>query len=250
MPTKAFDLSGQVAVVTGAVGGIGFPIASALADNGARLALLDMNEDVKALAGRLPGTGHIGRVADLTRFDSLADHVTAIEQQFGQIDILVNNAGIALIDDAVDVSEERWDLQMALNLKAPFLLAQAVGRGMLKRGYGRIVNVASQAGVIALQGHVGYTATKAGLIGMTKVLALEWAPSGVTINAVSPTVVNTELGRRVFEGKRGEDFKALLPTRRFAEPEEIASAVLYLVSKQAGSTNGANLMVDGGYTIQ
>ena len=101
-----------------------------------------------------------------------------------------------------------------------------------------------------MQGHVGYTATKAGLIGMTKALALEWGPKGVTVNAVSPTVVNTELGRRVFAGQLGDDFKAKLPTRRFAEPEEVALAVLYLVSAGAASTNGANLLVDGGYTIQ
>ncbi|PCM50217.1 hypothetical protein CP335_08435 [Pseudomonas fluorescens] len=96
----------------------------------------------------------------------------------------------------------------------------------------------------------GYTSSKAALIGMTKALALEWGPKGVTVNAVSPTVVNTALGRRVFEGKRGEDFRAQLPTRRFAEPEEIALTILYLVSKGSGSTNGANVMVNGGYTIQ
>ncbi|VVN56966.1 NAD-dependent glycerol dehydrogenase [Pseudomonas fluorescens] len=247
---QAYDLTGQVAVVTGAMGGIGLPVVTMLAERGAKVVLLDVAEEVISTANYLPGKGHSGRVINLLELESIGAAVADIEGQYGKIDILINNAGTALIDDAISVTEAAWDLQMALNLKAPFLLAQAVGRGMLHREYGRIVNVASQAGVVALQGHVAYTSSKAALIGMTKALALEWGPKGVTVNAVSPTVVNTALGRRVFEGKRGEDFRAQLPTRRFAEPEEIALTILYLVSKGSGSTNGANVMVDGGYTIQ
>ncbi|WP_279338428.1 MULTISPECIES: SDR family NAD(P)-dependent oxidoreductase [Enterobacteriaceae] len=117
--------------------------------------------------------------------------------------------------------KERRDLQVAINLTTPFLLAQAVGPGMLSRGYGRVLNISSQTGVIAPHGHAGYSSTKAGLIGLTKVLALEWGPHSVTVNAVSPTVVNSALGRRVFDGEEGTRFKSLLPTRRFAELEEI-----------------------------
>lgn len=247
---SAYDFSGQVAVVTGAYGAIGSTISLMLAERGARVIMLDRIDGKNANLHELQGKGHSSRVIDLTAFESISPVIEDVEREYGKIDILINNAGIALIDDALNVSEQRWDLQMDINLKAPFILAQAVGRGMLERGYGRIVNMASQAGVIALQGHVGYTATKAGLIGMTKALALEWGPKGVTVNAVSPTVVNTELGRRVFAGQLGDDFKAKLPTRRFAEPEEVALAVLYLVSAGAASTNGANLLVDGGYTIQ
>jgi NAD(P)-dependent dehydrogenase (short-subunit alcohol dehydrogenase family) len=247
---EAYDLTGQVAVVTGAAGGIGKSIAEVLAESGAKVVLLDRVADIGDFAARLPGRGHFGMTVNLLEYDVLESTVERIEREVGPIHILVNNAGTALIDDAESVPREHWDLQMDLNLKSPFLMSQAVGRRMLARGKGRIVNIASQAGVIALQGHVGYTATKAGLIGMTKVLAYEWGPRGVTVNAVSPTVVNTELGRRVFEGELGDAFKAKLPTRRFAEPEEIALAVLYLASNGAGSTTGANLLVDGGYTIQ
>lgn len=247
---QAYDLTGQVAVVTGGAGGLGVAIGTALAESGARVVLVDRLEGTADVAAGLPGEGHVGIVADLVAFDTIAPLVERIEAAVGAIDILVNNAGTALIDDAVDVPVDRWDFQMDLNLKSPFLIAQAVGRKMIARGSGRIVNMASQAGVIALQGHVAYTATKAAIIGMTKALAFEWSPHGITVNAVSPTVVNTELGRRIFDGEVGAQFKAKLPTRRFAEPEEIALAVLYLAGKGAGSTTGANLLVDGGYTIQ
>lgn len=247
---EAYDLSGQIAVVTGAAGEIGFLIASQLAERGAKVALVDISEKVTEAASKLTGKGHTGWVVDLTDASAIAPAVKSIEAHYERIDILVNNAGIALIDDAVDVPKDRWDLQVAINLTAPFLLAQAVGPGMLSRRYGRVVNISSQAGVIALQGHAGYSSTKAGLIGLTKVLALEWGPHGVTANAVSPTVVNTALGRRVFDGEEGVRFKSLLPTRRFAEPEEISLAVLYLVSQGSGSTTGANLLVDGGYSMQ
>ena len=247
---QAYDLTGQVAVVTGGAGGLGVAIGTALAESGARVVLVDRLEGTADVAAELPGEGHVGIVADLVAFDTIAPLVERIEAAVGAIDILVNNAGTALIDDAVDVPVDRWDFQMDLNLKSPFLIAQAVGRKMIARGSGRIVNMASQAGVIALQGHVAYTATKAAIIGMTKALAFEWSPHGITVNAVSPTVVNTELGRRIFDGEVGAQFKAKLPTRRFAEPEEIALAVLYLAGKGAGSTTGANLLVDGGYTIQ
>ncbi|MBB3349268.1 GolD/DthD family dehydrogenase [Sphingomonas sp. BK069] len=247
---QAYDLTGQVAVVTGGAGGLGVEIGTALAESGARVVLVDRLEGTADVAARLPGEGHVGIVADLVAFDTIAPLVERIEAAVGAIDILVNNAGTALIDDAVDVPVDCWDFQMDLNLKSPFLIAQAVGRKMIARGSGRIINMASQAGVIALQGHVAYTASKAAIIGMTKALAFEWSPHGVTVNAVSPTVVNTELGRRVFEGEAGVQFKAKLPTRRFAEPEEIALAVLYLASNGAGSTTGTNLLVDGGYTIQ
>ena len=131
-----------------------------------------------------------------------------------------------------------------------FVLCQQVGRIMLRQRYGRIVSMASQAGIVALPNHVAYCVTKAGIINMTKVLALEWGPHGITANAISPTVVETELGRRVWAGAPGEAMKQLIPSRRFAQPGEIAMAALYLASKAAGMVNGENLVVDGGYTIQ
>jgi len=121
---------------------------------------------------------------------------------------------------------------------------------MLERGCGRIINLASQAGVVALDKHLAYCVSKAGVISMTKVLALEWSPQGIQVNAISPTVVMTELGREAWAGEVGEQMKRLIPARRFAEPEEIAAAALFLASDAAAMITGENLMIDGGYTIQ
>ncbi len=139
---------------------------------------------------------------------------------------------------------------MAVNLKAPFMLAQAVGKAMIAKRYGRIVNIASQASVVALDRHVAYCTSKAALVGMTQVLAAEWAEYGITVNAVSPTVVETELGKRAWAGEVGAAMKKKIPTGRFAQPEEIAIAVLYLASDAAAMVDGENFIIDGGYTIQ
>jgi len=121
---------------------------------------------------------------------------------------------------------------------------------MLKQGHGSIINLASQAGVVALPNHVAYCASKAGVIGLTQVLSLEWGPSNINVNSISPTVVLTELGKKAWAGKVGEEFKAKIPSRRFAEPEQIAAAAVYLASSEASIINGANLVIDGGFTVQ
>jgi NAD(P)-dependent dehydrogenase (short-subunit alcohol dehydrogenase family) len=162
----------------------------------------------------------------------------------------VNNAGVAYLDDAENLSEEYWDKTMAVNLKAPFLLAQAVGRVMIQKKRGKIINIASQAGVIALDKHVAYCASKAGLIGMAKVLALEWAEFGINVNAIAPTVILTELGKKAWAGEVGEAMKKKIPLRRFGYPEEVAAAALYLASPASDLVTGETLVIDGGYTIQ
>jgi 2-deoxy-D-gluconate 3-dehydrogenase len=246
---QAFDLSGQVALVTGGASGIGLAVAELLAAKGASLVLLDLSDHVTAVAKQLSGE-HLGiacNVADLGQIEvAVADAV----KRFGRIDVLVNNAGVALLDRADAVKESDWDKTMAINLKAPFFLAQAVAAVMKVQGGGRIVNLASQASVIALERHVAYCASKAALVSMTQVLAVEWAPLGITVNAVSPTVVETELGKKAWAGEVGEAMKKKIPTGRFAQPAEIAAAILYLVSAHAGMITGENLVIDGGYTIQ
>lgn len=247
-----FDLTGKTALVTGAAQGIGKAIALLFASKGADLVLVDLKEEVRDLAEEIAKLGRraLPIVADLTDFSSLPEVVKKAMDTFSKIDILVNNAGVAILDDAENLSEEAWDKTMDINLKAPFLLSQLVGREMIKRKSGKIINIASQAGIVALDRHVAYCTSKAGLIAMTKVLALEWGEFGINVNAIAPTVVLTELGRKAWAGEVGEAMKQKIPLRRFALPEEIAAAALFLASNASDIVTGATLVVDGGYTIQ
>ena len=246
---QGLRLDDQVALVTGAASGIGFAVAELFAAQGARLVMLDRSDEVVAAAQRLPGE-HLGLVCDVSNLPQIATAIAQADAHFGRIDILVNNAGVALLERADDVTENAWDTTMAINLKAPFFISQAVATRMARQGGGRIINLASQAAVVALERHVAYCASKAALVSMTQVLALEWAARGITVNAVSPTVVETALGKQAWAGEVGDVMKSKIPVGRFAQPEEIAAAILYLASGHAGIVNGANLLIDGGYTIQ
>ncbi len=246
-----FDFSGRVALVTGGASGIGLEIARAFTGRGARVVLFDRDARVGSVAEGLGGAGgHLGMTVDVTDDAAVIAAVKEVATRCARVDILVNNAGLARLAPAEDVTMEDWDAHIALNLRSPFLMSREVGRIMLEQGAGRIVNIASQAGIVALPHHVAYSAAKAAIINMTKILALEWGPRGITVNAISPTIVETELGRRVWAGEPGEAMKLRIPTRRFAQPEEIALAALYLSSGAAGMINGENLVVDGGFTIQ
>jgi NAD(P)-dependent dehydrogenase (short-subunit alcohol dehydrogenase family) len=248
----SFSLKGKVALITGGARGIGKAIAVLFAKNGARIVLVDLDPVVESVAQEISTLGDksIAAVADITRKDEVEKAVAVALREFGTIDILVNNAGVAYLDDAENLSEEYWDKTMAVNLKAPFLLAQAVGRVMIQKKRGKIINIASQAGVIALDKHVAYCASKAGLIGMAKVLALEWAEFGINVNAIAPTVILTELGKKAWAGEVGEAMKKKIPLRRFGYPEEVAAAALYLASPASDLVTGETLVIDGGYTIQ
>ena len=246
---KAFSLAGLTALVTGGASGIGLSIATAFAQSGARLALVDRDPKVEAAARSL-GPDHIALVVDVAEDGAPRRTVDEVAKRFGRLDILVNNAGIARLAPCAEASRADWDLTLAVNLTAPFLFAQAAGAHMMARGSGRIINMASQAASVALQSHVAYCTSKAAIVGMTKVMALEWGPHGITVNTISPTVVETELGRQAWAGDVGEAMKKLIPSRRFAQPEEVASAALYLASPAAAMVNGADLAIDGGYTIQ
>ncbi|MCB1497369.1 MAG: D-threitol dehydrogenase [Bauldia sp.] len=242
------DFAGRSVFITGAAAGIGRAVADAFAARGARLALMDRDPRIEEGARSL-GDGHLGLVGDVTDEDSVQRCVRAAERAFGGIDILVNNAGIGPLAPAESYPTAEWDRTLGINLKGAFLVARTVAPAMLDRGKGRIVNMASQAAAIGIEGHVAYCASKAGIIGMTNCMALEWGPRGVTVNAVSPTVVETELGLTGWAGEKGVRARAAIPTRRFAKPWEVAAAVLYLAGDGAGMVNGANLAIDGGYTI-
>jgi NAD(P)-dependent dehydrogenase (short-subunit alcohol dehydrogenase family) len=248
---KDFGLTGKVALVTGAAAGIGRAIADLYVDKGADVVLVDLSPSVHDAARELAARGRktLGIVADLTVTEAVQQAVGQALKEFGRIDILVNNAGAAFLDNAETLSEDDWDRTMAINLKAPFILSQLVGRAMISAGGGKIINVASQAGVIALDRHVAYCTSKGGIIMMTKVLALEWARHGITVNAISPTVTLTELGKRAWAGQVGEDMKRLIPVGRFAYPEEVAAVALFLASQAADMINGENVLIDGGYSI-
>jgi len=246
---KVFDMTGKVVLVTGGAMGIGNAIANAFAQRGARLALADLSPTVSEAAARLPGKGHFSIVADISVPGEADRVVAAVVEELGGIDVLVNNAGVAMLDSAEKLTDEMWDRTIAVNLSAPFRMARAAFQALKKSGSGRIVNIASQAASIALDKHVAYCTSKAGVLGLTRVLAAEWAQYGITVASISPTVVETELGRRAWAGEVGAAMKRKIPTGRFAQPEEIALAALYLASGAAGMITGADLMIDGGYTM-
>jgi NAD(P)-dependent dehydrogenase (short-subunit alcohol dehydrogenase family) len=251
--TLAIDLTGKVAVVTGAGKGIGRAICLELAQAGADVfgvsrteADLDsLGDEVRALGVRFGAC-----VADLSSA-AAAEHAAQQAAAFGDVDILVNNAGVARTAPAEDVTEADWDAVMDTNLKGAFFVAQALGRGMLARGHGRIVNVSSQAGVVGLRDHAAYCASKAGLGLITKVLAIEWGPRGVSVNAVAPTVILTPMGELVWgDPAVGGPMLAKIPLGRFGRPVEVASVVAFLASDLAAMINGETVLIDGGYTAQ
>jgi NAD(P)-dependent dehydrogenase (short-subunit alcohol dehydrogenase family) len=246
----SFGLDGRVAVVTGAASGICAAIAKTFATKGARVGIVGRNgAEARKKADEL-GPRCAGFTCDVSDPGSVEIAVQEIIARFGRVDILVNNAGVAVLDRAEDLTIGAWDATFAVNLRGAFLMSQAVGKHMLEAGSGNIINIASQAATVALAGHAAYCASKAGLLGLTRVLAYEWAGRGVTVNAISPTVVMTDLGRKAWDGAKGDALKALIPTGRFAEPEEIAATALFLASDASKMINGADILVDGGYTIQ
>jgi D-threitol dehydrogenase (NAD+) len=239
----SFALDGKVAVITGGASGIGAAIASAYAAKGAKVVILDLvvpsePGDVAAFA------------CDVTDQASVAAAVDQVMRLHGRIDVLVNSAGVAKLAPAEELSLPAWNTTLAVNLTGAFLLCQTVGRIMLEQRRGKVINLASQAASVALLAHAAYCASKFGLVGLTRVLASEWAGRGVTANTISPTVVLTDLGRKAWEGRKGDELKEQIPTGRFAYPEEIAAAAVFLASDAADMINGADLLVDGGYTIR
>ena len=253
MKGKMFDLAGQKAIVTGAGKGIGKAIALGLAEAGADVGLVSRTvSELEAVAEQIRALGRQAAViaSDLTLTERIQPLVEDFAGQLGGIDILVNNAGINIPQDSVDVTVEAWDQILDINLKASFFLAQAVGRVMISQGRGgRIIQISSQTGSVALIKRAAYCASKAGLNLVTKVLALEWAPHGILVNAVSPTFIETELSKGFLADPQFREYalaKNLL--KRIGTPEDVMGAVVYLASPAASLVTGHVLLVDAGWT--
>jgi len=245
-----FSLTGKTAVITGGAAGIGYATAEFFARKGVSLVLADLNPNTDVIAKQLDQNA-IGLSGDITDGAYRDQVIEAAAAQFGKIDILVNCAGIVALEKAEDIQESDWDRTMNINLKSSFMMAQRMGKYFIANEIsGSIVNMASQAGVIALDKHVAYCASKGAIIAMTKVLAYEWGKYGIRVNAVSPTVVLTELGHKAWDGPVGDEFKKEMPSERFAEPDEIAGVIAFLCSGAAAMITGHNLLVDGGFTIK
>ncbi|MDO5136530.1 MAG: D-threitol dehydrogenase [Eubacteriales bacterium] len=246
-----YGLQGKTAVITGGAAGIGNTTAEYFLKQGANVVLADLNPEVEKIAKDMGGACAIGVAGNVCDGEYRAKVIEEGVKAFGKIDILVNCAGIVALESAEILPESYWTRTIDINLSASFFMAQAVGKYMIdNQVHGNIINIASQAGVIALDKHVAYCAAKGGIIAMTKVLAMEWGKYGIRVNAVAPTVVLTALGHKAWDGPVGDAFKKEIPAERFAEPEEIASVIAFLCSKGAAMITGHNLLIDGGYTIK
>jgi len=249
-----FRLDNQVALVTGASMGIGFGLAKALAAAGAKVALAARSvEALTKLADEIRADGGEAEAfeLDVTDVSKINKTFAQVHQHFGRLDILVNNAGLGANHPALEVTEADWDEMMEVNLKGLFFCCQAAGRIMLKQGYGRIVNMSSQASVVGIRDHAVYCASKGGVNQLTKVLALEWSAQGVTVNAVGPTFIYTPgTAERLDNSAYLEGVLARLPIGRVGTITDVAGAVIYLASQAGGMVSGTVLLVDGAWTAQ
>ncbi|ATW26607.1 SDR family NAD(P)-dependent oxidoreductase [Candidatus Formimonas warabiya] len=254
MRTPSFDLTGKAAIITGATKGLGYGMTHALAKAGADVVVVSRTKsDCDAVAEEIKSAGGkaIAVPADVSKPEEIQALVDVTVREFGKIDILVNNAGTAITKKAIELTEEDWDKIMNVNLKGPFLLAQAVGKQMMAQNSGKVINIASMFGLVGDVNVLPYLCSKGGMIQMTRGLALEWARYHIQVNAVCPGYVKTALNTSELDTEK--IFKYITgktPMRRYGEIWEIAGMVQFLASSAADFMTGAIIPVDGGWTAQ
>jgi len=250
-----FSLEGKVALVTGGRKGIGACAAMALANAGADIILVSRSlENIELVETEIKRLGrsvfsYSCDVSDLVQIKKMS---AAAIDCFGKIDILLNNAGVAFSQYALDVTPGRWDATHSINLRGLFFCCQAFGKHMIESGIkGKIINMASTFSVVAYPQRVAYASAKGGVVQLTKVLALEWAKYGITVNCISPTAIKTDMIEALVNDKeKTADFIRKIPLGRLGEPTDISGAVVFLAAPASDFITGHNLLIDGGWTIQ
>jgi len=243
-----YDLSSQVALITGSARGIGRRIAEALGAGSARLVIADLFDDqVQACAEQLRSAGYdaMGIAVNVTDVEAVRAAAKTVTEKLGRIDILVNNAGITRDNLLLRMKDEEWRQVLSTNLDGVFFMSREVLPTMLRQHYGRIINIASVVGEMGNPGQTNYAASKAGLIGFTKALAREVASRSITVNAVAPGYIETEMTAKLGEKAR-QDLQNMIPMKRIGSVEDVASGVCFLASKEAGYITGHVLNINGG----
>ncbi|MDD5014607.1 MAG: glucose 1-dehydrogenase [Atribacterota bacterium] len=247
-----FRVDNKIALITGGNKGIGRACALALANAGANIVItardFDELEKVKKEIEIL-GSEVITLKFDITEFSRVPEIIKVIIDKFGKIDILINNAGICFRELALEVSEKTWDSTFDVNLKGLFFITKEVAKYMIKQKKGKIINISSMNSITGLLGHVSYNASKAGISGLTKVLAMEWGRYRINVNSIAPTFTQTEMASHIFKNKdKYNEIINNIPLRRLADPMEIGAAVVFLASAASDFITGELLLVDGGWT--
>lgn len=247
-----FRVDNKVALITGGGQGIGKACALALANAGANIVIIDRDfkepEKIKKEIEML-GSEAITLKFDITEFAQIPAVVKTIIDKFGKIDILINNAGVCFRELAIEVSEKTWDNTLDVNLKGLFFITKEVAQYMIKQKKGKIINISSMNSITGLLGHVSYNASKAGISGLTKVLAMEWGKYGINVNSIAPTFTKTEMAGHVFNNK--EKYNEIInniPLGRLADPMDIGAAAVFLASSASDFITGELILIDGGWT--